>query len=117
MPRFDLKALLYSTALISLGLGVIATLAAHEKTMSSWHPVFGMLLVFSIGPTIGAGVLLPFRRAWMGFALGLLVQVLLVLAMLFVFRNDARLAGWIVVALLGILATIMLIFTLRQPRK
>ena len=60
MGRFSLRRLLIATTLIAVGIGLLQ-LPANLFTIA-----FG-------GPLIGAGVLTPLRRPWVGALLGLVL--------------------------------------------
>lgn len=74
MSRFSIKDLLVATALIAAGLGGLAYLAGYED-WSSWQ----LALWLATGPVIGCGLLFPFRRPWLGLALGVVMQSLVFL--------------------------------------
>jgi hypothetical protein len=76
-PRFALRDLLTSAALIALGLAWVFTawpslgLSLAHLEPPVWYFVIG-------GAFIGAGVMLPFKLAMVGAMLGALVQLLLI---------------------------------------
>jgi len=110
MPRFDLKSLLYSTALISLGLGVLYLVISPVLHGPS---LYLGLLSLGIGPTIGAGLLLPFGRAWVGFALGLMVHAVRQFAFIWYFK-ERRLDSWSVAVILSCASISLLAFASRH---
>jgi hypothetical protein len=76
MPRFSLKQLLVSTALVSTGLGAAmwATknpFALDTSTAMRWIVAIAW---FGGGAAAGAGALMPFKLAKLGAGLGLIVQ-------------------------------------------
>ena len=106
MVRFDTKALLYSIALVSLGLG-----ALYIVTSSSIHlpRTCKDLLLVSIGPLIGAGLLLPFGLAWVGVAIGLLGLAVRQVAFIYLV-HDRQKGAWILAVLLWVAAAGAILF-------
>jgi hypothetical protein len=77
MPRFSIKDLLVSIALIAFGLGTIVyTLTLEPPWMSLGS--YGLML-------IGAGALKPFDRTWTGAGLGCLSYIVLVIVLVAVY--------------------------------
>ena len=74
MPRFSFKELLLAMTLIAVGLGALAYLAGY-KDWSNWQ----LALWLATGPIIGCGLFIPFRRPWLGLALGVVMQSLVFL--------------------------------------
>lgn len=74
MPRFSIKDLLLSMALVALGLG---TIVFTLKLESPWMSLgcYGLVL-------IGAGALIPFNRAWTGAGIGCLSYIVLVIVLI-----------------------------------
>jgi hypothetical protein len=70
MPRFRIKELLLSTALVTLGL---AAFDLYNNETWRW------LCVYSL-PLICAGLFLPFNRAWLGLGFGFLLWIALFIA-------------------------------------
>jgi DNA-binding transcriptional LysR family regulator len=84
-PRFTLNDLMASTALIGLGMGWIVV--ALPSIGDSLEHLNAPVWMFTIGGAfIGAGVLMPLRRARIGAAVGAFVQLALVYSACF--------AGW-----------------------
>ena len=82
MPRFALKDLLIGMTITAIGLGVLVfaeTLAPHHQIA----PYKGLQagLVGGGVMTLGNGIAYPFKRWWLGFAIG---AILLWPAMIFV---------------------------------
>jgi hypothetical protein len=69
-PRFQTKDFLIGISIVAVGL---ALLTIHTTRLNAW----AILSLFA-WPLIFAGVLKPFKRPWLGFGVG----VLLVLAVL-----------------------------------
>jgi hypothetical protein len=66
--QFSLKRLLVSTGLISVGLGYL--FAAIR--LGQLRYAIMLLPLFCAGPLICAGILHPFRLAWLGAVIGFL---------------------------------------------
>jgi hypothetical protein len=73
MPRFTLKIMFASMALIATGIAILE--------YRGWLPVGGrvselflLVLWLAAGAFIGAGILLPFKRPFIGVLLGIIVQ-------------------------------------------
>ena len=80
MPRFTIKDLLLATTLIAIGAGMLALVLRGNAWL--WpRGGLAVITVFSLwlggGGCIGAGLLTPFKHPWIGAALGLLIQGLL----------------------------------------
>jgi hypothetical protein len=73
VPRFSIKDLLLSMALIALGLGTIMFTLGLEPPWISLG-AYGLVL-------IGAGGLKPFDRAWTGAGIGCLLYLVLVVVL------------------------------------
>lgn len=106
MLRFDIKSLLYSITLVSLGLGALYIVTSPSTHLPS---MYVNLLLVSIGPTIGAGLLLPFGLAWVGVALGLLGLAVRQVAFIYLL-NDRQLGAWLVAVMLWIATVIAILF-------
>jgi hypothetical protein len=96
MPRFSLKTLLISTALISVGLGVIIVTFSSPPPKSFGNvalAAYSLSHWFGGGALIGAGVMLPWNKPWLGVALSVPIQIILffVLAFLAVWFGGVRL--------------------------
>jgi hypothetical protein len=76
MPRFALKDLLLSTTLIALGLACYVWVQRSQIPLLE-HPIILLPLIGS-GALVGAGILHPFRVAWMGALIGALAMLALV---------------------------------------
>jgi hypothetical protein len=75
MPRFSLKDLLIGTALLAAGDTAICGIGRLPNDMSLGSGYQAItLLWFGGGTLIGAGLFIPFKRPWLGAALGLLAQ-------------------------------------------
>ncbi len=68
MPRFSLRRLLVAITYIVLGAGVFSAVGQSGVAVLD-YPLILVPLVGS-GALIGAGILHPFRRAWLGAAIG-----------------------------------------------
>ena len=106
MVRFDTKALLYSIALVSLGLGALYIVTSSAIHLP--HMCLDLLLV-SIGPLIGAGLFLPFGLAWVGVALGLLGLAVRQVAFIYLLHDRQR-GAWIMAVLLWVAAAAAILF-------
>ena len=80
---FSLKELLFSAALIALGLGMLVV--PYRVMNSRWLVgnslevfvlFFSMLSYFCSGPVIGVGIFSPFKKRRIGFYLGVLAASL-----------------------------------------
>jgi hypothetical protein len=71
--RFSLKRLFVSTALIAVGLAVLVRVV-HVAGLFHW--VIDFPVCFIAGALLGAGALVPFKRAGLGAAIGLALSVL-----------------------------------------
>jgi hypothetical protein len=74
MPRFTLKDLLVSTSLIAASLSCFWLISAIKRNDSM---ALALLLWFSSGSFLGAGLLTPFQRAFIGGITGFAVAVLI----------------------------------------
>jgi hypothetical protein len=74
VPRFSIKDLLISMALVALGLGTIAFTATLDFPWKSLG-AYGLVL-------IGAGGLKPFNRAYTGAGIGCLSYIVLVIVLI-----------------------------------
>lgn len=69
--QFSLQRLFASFTLVAVGLPVIIWLGTYQFNIEpTLRDVLAALLFISSGMLIGAGALLPFRRAKLGIALG-----------------------------------------------
>jgi hypothetical protein len=71
MPRYNLKDVLQSTALVAVGLSLIAAVFARKPPGATW-PDLGAPPFFVGGAFIGGGILVHFKKTWLGFLLGAL---------------------------------------------
>jgi hypothetical protein len=67
-PRFSTRDLLLSTALIALGMGILAVVVRMPNKEWSVFTLVGF-------PLIGTGMFLPFKRPWLGWVLGCVAMV------------------------------------------
>ena len=72
MPRFSLKQLLLSTALLAGGTASLTYLVAGESRLAIYHWNWFFLLWESSGAAIGVGVFNLFNRPWIGALVGCL---------------------------------------------
>jgi hypothetical protein len=70
MPRFSIKDLLIGTALLAAGITSVCGIARLPS-----HPVV-LLLWLGGSALVGAGLFAPFKRIWLGAAIGLAVAIL-----------------------------------------
>jgi hypothetical protein len=70
---FSLKRLFLSTALIAVGLAVMVRVV---QVAGLFHWVIDFPVCFIAGALLGAGALVPFKRAGLGAAIGLALSVL-----------------------------------------
>jgi hypothetical protein len=77
MPRFSLKRLFASITLIAIGVAMIAAVFQHREIFE-WYTA--LLFVVAGGGTIGAGLFNPFRRPWLGVAIGILAVLAFLIA-------------------------------------
>ena len=77
--RFSLKRLFVSTALIAVGLAVMVRVV---QVAGLFHWVIDFPVCFIGGALLGAGALVPFKRAELGAAIGLALSVLYLTAVL-----------------------------------
>jgi hypothetical protein len=75
MLRFQIKDLLVSMTLISAGLGCFTAAIVIPLLESP----FALVLYIGAGSLIGAGVLHPFKIAWVGAIIGTLTMMGLLL--------------------------------------
>lgn len=93
MPRFTIKDLLLATTLIAIGAGMLAPifLDTVPRRISSWG-IWGVFLWFLIwfggGGLIGAGLFTPFRKVRIGVAIGVLVQFMLFVILIYNATNN-----------------------------
>jgi len=69
MPRFSLMDLFFATTYLSAGLASLCLFFSMATGL------LGLLLWFIAGALIGAGILAPFKRMQIGAAIGILVQL------------------------------------------
>jgi hypothetical protein len=86
--QFPLAALFKSTALIALGLGGMTFLVNNISTIEKHYWQEGLLLFCGSFALIGAGLLIPLRRATYGALVGCGIAVLILALLLFVFLNS-----------------------------
>jgi hypothetical protein len=76
--RFSLRRLLASLTLSGIGLAIIGSLATREYDLTpSITDIVAAIAWLGGGMIFGAGLLLPFKRAALGSALGFVVQLLI----------------------------------------
>ena len=81
--QFTLGTLILSTSLVGAGIGCFAigfrTLEyiAPNHNLPWWLPVFALVQTLAAGPLLGAGILLPFRRARIGIYIGFFLPIAL----------------------------------------
>jgi len=81
MPRYSLKDLLLSTALVAVGMAMLYVLFTYRWGVPNAVPL--MTTVWIAGGTlIWAGLLLPFRHPWIGACVGAVIQMALIYAFL-----------------------------------
>ncbi len=89
-PRFTIRQLFASTALIAIGLALIVYLLRVQLNvdppLNDW--VAGTLWLIG-GTLLGAGVLTPIDRALIGASVGLFVQLVLLCGVIAVMSNFA----------------------------
>ena len=79
MPKFTTKDLLSSTALVSLGCGLLWMIFNRPEFIGGDY-IFGLLFAWPCAfAIIGAGLLLPVGRPWLGAGLGLLAFTILMM--------------------------------------
>jgi hypothetical protein len=83
MPRFTIKDLLITTTLIAIGVGILTFLFRNvvlmEQLFGDNAVVAAIVLWLVSGAMISAGLFVPFRHPWMGAAIGLVIQALLLI--------------------------------------
>jgi len=70
MPRFSLKRLLISTTMVATGLGALVFAFSNQLPLLDYPAV--TFLYVAPPALIGAGLLHPFRLAWVGALVGAL---------------------------------------------
>src|SRR3954471_19986582 len=71
--HFSLKRLFVSTALIAVGLAVMVRVV---QVVGLFHWVIDFPICFVAGALLGAGALVPFKRAGLGAAIGFSLSIL-----------------------------------------
>jgi hypothetical protein len=71
--HFSLKQLFVSTALIAVGLAVMVRVF---QVAGLFHWIIDFPICFLAGALLGAGALVPFKRAGLGAVIGLALSVL-----------------------------------------
>jgi hypothetical protein len=71
--RFSLKRLFVSTALIAVGLAVMVR---AFQVAGLFHWIIDFPICFLAGALLGAGALVPFKRVWLGAAIGCALSAL-----------------------------------------
>ena len=77
MPRFALKDLFLATTLIAVGMSLLYLLFSREP-WRGWSAVVPYALAYGGSALIGAGILAPFKRPWIGAVVGVVVQVVII---------------------------------------
>ena len=82
MARFSLKELLLGTTYIAIGLFIIRLpwLIRFDELLELLLLIF---LFLSGGTFIGAGILLPFKRLWLGAGIGFACAAVVFVVMVF----------------------------------
>jgi hypothetical protein len=75
--RFNLRELLLSTTLIAVGLTMAIVPFSAVKHELWYYLLLSQLLWLGAGVLIGAGLLLPFKKAVIGAFTGFVVQVVI----------------------------------------
>ena len=85
MPRFTVKDMLLAITLIAVGAGVQSFLVRNPDALRGPGDIAALLMLLGYcgGACIGAGLLLPFKRALKGAVIGIAVQSLFI-AMYFI---------------------------------
>ena len=79
MPRFSLRRLLTSTALVTIGLGCLCwAIRVYPCPRLPWAVIMRIRgVAWFVGFTMtGVGALMPFRAARLGFVLGLVAAII-----------------------------------------
>jgi hypothetical protein len=81
VQRFTLKELLIGTALIAIGLGLVAFEMRGDYRLQyvSYHSPESLIIWLQGGAMVGAGLLYPFNRVRLGVFLAFIVQVILLI--------------------------------------
>jgi hypothetical protein len=80
MPKFSIKELLLATTLIAVGSGMVSLvfmLTNVPKVGEHLEEYAAFTSWFGGGAMIGAGILTPFKRPWLGAVIGLVVQLII----------------------------------------
>ena len=126
--RLSLRVLLLSTSFVGAGVGCYFASfrefnARHYHT-TFWPAVVAMVQMVGAGPLIGAGLLLPFRRARVGAYVGFFAPIVVLICyeiVLFGWESVASFQGRLIVALtalvlvLGASSTVQIL--VRRRRK
>jgi len=80
--QFPLSALFKSTALIAMGIGGFAIIKQNERFFVVQYWQAGLLLFFGSCAAIGAGLLLPLRRANKGALVGIVLAIMMLALLL-----------------------------------
>ncbi len=85
MPKFSIKDLLIATAIVATGTALISSIFRFPTVFLEPSPGAAFVFCWYVGGMlIGAGLFWPFRRPWMGIALGFIVQITLVVGPRFI---------------------------------
>jgi hypothetical protein len=89
MPRFTVKDLLISTALVACGLGTVMLARRIGHGMETIGPKFFLAIGFwgMAGATAGAGLFYPITKTIIGVWVGIIVAIALILEDVIVFYN------------------------------
>jgi hypothetical protein len=79
LVQFSLRELLFSTTLFATGIVAVCITIEPRPYLSTWSHIVCWL---SGGALIGASLFVPFKRPYIGAALGVLVQLGLLLGFL-----------------------------------
>jgi hypothetical protein len=77
MPRFSLKSLFASFILISVGITLLVAISLCGNGYGGYDMRTAFPLWFAGGAAIGAGILIPYKRALWGAKMGFKVQLAL----------------------------------------
>lgn len=88
MPRYSLKAFLIATILIAIGVALLSKVIMFPRNapVEWWYVYAAALAWFGGGMLIGAGLLAPFKKIWLGVLIGLAVMAVIT-GLLFLFTD------------------------------
>jgi hypothetical protein len=88
-PRFSLKDVSLATSLISIGLaGIFGVDRYIVSSTNAWDAVVRIAVFLGSSSLVGAGLMAPFHRKWLGALLGPFIGAFFYLAVMFIVAHQ-----------------------------